>query len=130
MIKTKGLVRSYNAADCDASINIYIMDNSDTNILITRQFISKTRSFIKYYIYVINISKQDVRNIKLVDYIPKDAELYSVTIDNGSSTVDGKSIYFNIPLIKPELYSKIIINIKNNIKDEEDNSINILGWEQ
>ncbi|MDO4535422.1 MAG: hypothetical protein Q4B63_06380 [Clostridium perfringens] len=127
-LKTKGLVRGYNINDCDASIYIYLETNADNPNLPIRQFISKTKTKIRYNIYIVNITKHDIENIKAVDNLPIGAVIQLVTVDGKNKTFnyDDTSINFEIPLIKPQLYSKIIIEIKNNIQNEKDNMMYII----
>lgn len=90
-----------------------------------KQFITKTKDTINYNIYVINTTEHYIKDIQVTDILPVGAELTSIAMNNGSYTLENNIIDFYIPLIKPRLYSKIIVSIKNNIVNEIDNILSV-----
>lgn len=135
LIKTNGLVRSYNTNDCDVSIYVYLLtDGKCTGSVCAKQFICKTKDEINYNIFIINTRSSEVASVKLLDILPKGAnvsDIKSVTLEGKDPikyTIKDNSIEFSIDsIIKTHLYSRIVVTIQNNIGiDIESNNVQIL----
>lgn len=118
------MINGYNIEEIQASFSICIISDS---ALPVEQFITKTKDTINYNIYVINTTEQYIKDIRVIDILPVGAELISIAMNKGSYSLENNSIDFYIPLIKPKLYSKIVVSIKNNIVNEADNILSING---
>ena len=133
VVKTTAFVTAFNTASCDVSCILYVLSNGKyTGSVCAKQFICKTKDEINYNIFIINTRSSDVTSVKLLDILPKGAnvtDIKSVTLEGKTPikyTIKNNSIEFDIDPIKVHLYSRVVVTIQNNSNiDIESNTVQI-----
>ncbi|OOP72135.1 DUF11 domain-containing protein [Clostridium beijerinckii] len=95
-------------------------------LLIFTQYSRITGNNLVYYIYIINNFKCDIKNIKLIDILPKGVKFISTSIEHGKYKYCNNKILYNIDFIEPHSFCKIIINLKPVTLGKKINSIKII----
>lgn len=64
-----------------------------------------------FYIYIINISNDDIYDVKLKDILPKGVNFISTSISSDNYKYDKNKILYYIPIVKTQSFSTIVLNL-------------------
>lgn len=109
-----------------ASIRLYIIE---TSCLVLMQTVNSCKiplgDNLTYVIYVLNKINCDICNITLEDKIPNGASFVYTCVDNGEYEYCKGKVFYNIDIIRPGTFSKIILTVNPTTFGDMINSIEV-----
>ncbi|MDD3223881.1 MAG: hypothetical protein PHX70_04105 [Clostridium sp.] len=82
-----------------------------------------------FYIYIINIVDFDIYNVTLKDTIPKGVDFISTFIPDGKYKYDKNKIFYYIPIVKAQSFSRIILDLHPVTLGPKINEVEIISKE-
>jgi uncharacterized repeat protein (TIGR01451 family) len=111
-VESIATVTPNNGEPISVSTRLYILE---TSCLVLMQTVNSCKiplgDNFTYVIYVLNKIEYDIYDIQLTDIIPNGASFVSTSVDNGDYEYYKGRVFYNIDVIRPGTFSKIMLTV-------------------